>query len=196
MSLSAVFLHLWPFSLVDSYSTLKTQIKCSFHCEVFPNTPGFPPLNSLSTLIFDFAFIEHLNFNLQLCLILSRKSFWLDLKNSALKQIKDRFSYRLKKTSPWLVWLPEVIGNPASFFCLSLPLCLAWLYDQNGWNATHPSHMLGWKQKKVGDIVKCSLPAEWKQSYQKLHKTFLLNPHCPEFHPKGTPGCKDVGQLV
>ena len=53
---------------------------------------------------------------------------------------------------------------------------------QNGcWNASHQSHILGRKQKEVGEVEKCSLPTEFKQSSQKLHTTFLLKSHGPEF---------------
>lgn len=58
---------------------------------------------------------------------------------------------------------------------------------QNGWNASHHSQLLGWKQKKVGEGKKCSRPPEWKQSFQKLQTIFLLNSRCPEFSHRDTP---------
>lgn len=40
---------------------------------------------------------------------------------------------------------------------------------------------------------KVLLPAEWKQSARKLHKTFLLNSHCPEFYPGAHLAAKVLG---
>ena len=93
--------------------------------------------------------------------------------------------------------VPE--DHQGSYFLLSFFSTMDHFMVQNGcWNASHQSHILRGKQKEVGEVEKCSLPAEFKQSSQKLHTVFLLKSHGPEFTHRGTPsykGCWEVGLI-